>query len=70
MTLTLSQQEFDLMQDALLEYSRSLRDQARPHCAGYSATGMDLCAKRLAIEALVDGLRRTAPVGPAQVRYA
>lgn len=56
------------MQDALLEYSRSLRDQARPHCAGYSATGMDLCAKRLALELLVDGLRRTAPV--ASARYA
>ena len=60
MILRLSENEFNLMQDALLAYSRSLRDQARPHCAGYSATGIDLCAKRLAIEALVDGFQRGA----------
>ena len=53
MVLKLTQQEIDITRTALILYSRTLNEQSRPHCAGYSTTGIDLCVRRMNVEALV-----------------
>jgi hypothetical protein len=67
MTLRLTDEEIDLIRDALVAYTKILNEQARPHCAGYSTEGIALCCRRMNVETLAVELahRRSAlPVTP------
>ena len=56
MVLRLKNDELDLMRAALLESIRDVRDDERVHCGGPSASGIELCRKRLRLEALLEAI--------------
>ena len=61
MILRLTNNEVDLMKEALDAYARSLQAKARPMCAGYSADAITLCCRRLEAEALAADLLNRQP---------
>lgn len=54
LTLTLNQEQTELMRSALLEYQRSIRQQERYHCSGPSAVGIELCQRRLVLDSILN----------------
>jgi hypothetical protein len=56
MVLRLTNDEVALMRTALLDSVRSIREQERVRCGSASGAGIELCRKRLCLEALLDSL--------------
>jgi hypothetical protein len=63
MVLKFTGDELEIMRTALEEYCKSLRQQSRPHCAGRSNLGVELCVKRMNAELLLEHLEQ--PQEPA-----
>jgi hypothetical protein len=63
MILRLSLEELDLMRSALEQYERSVRDQARTLIASDAA--IEVCSRRLRVEALLSDLAQAKPHSPA-----
>jgi hypothetical protein len=59
MVLNLTENELRLVRTALVNYSLTLRDEARPLCSGYSLDGIALCQRRIEVDVLIDGLDST-----------
>jgi hypothetical protein len=67
MTLQLTKDELDLMKSAIEEGIRVTRDRERGHCTGLSSSGIELCRRRLQLEALlasVDAASKQQPPYP------
>lgn len=56
MVLRVTNDEVELMRTALLDSVRSIRAEERVHCGGASRAGIELCRKRLRLEALLDAV--------------
>ena len=54
MVLRLTNEEIDLMKTTLLDSVRAIRQEERVKCAGPSCSGIQLCQKRLRLEALLE----------------
>ncbi len=65
MTVRLTDEEIELIQDALQTYTKVLNEKARPHCAGYSAAGIALCCRRMSVETLAAQLANRRSEGVA-----
>jgi hypothetical protein len=61
MVLKLTGGELEIMKRALDQYCKALRQEARPHCAGRSALGVELCIQRINAEALLEQLNHPLP---------
>lgn len=56
MVLRLTDEEMELMKTSLLDSVRSIRQEERVHCGGASCAGIELCQKRLLLEALLESV--------------
>ena len=56
MVLRLTNDEVDLMRNALLDLVRTLRSEESVHCGGASCAAIELCRKRLRLETLLEAL--------------
>ena len=56
MVLRLTNEETNLMKTALLDSIRAIREEERRRCGGASCAGIELCQKRLRLEALLDAV--------------
>lgn len=67
MVLKLTVDEMEIMKKALDQYCKALRTEARPHCAGRSALGIELCIQRINAETLLEQLNQPLPL-PEPIR--
>jgi hypothetical protein len=56
MVLRLTNDELDLMRTALVDNIRSIRNEERVQCGGASCAAIELCRKRLRLEALLESV--------------
>lgn len=70
MILRLTNEEVDLMRDALVTYSKVLNEKARLLCTSHTAEGIGLCCRRMEAETLAADLAnrqsRLVVVDPAR----